>query len=398
MKKKTIAFIVGILLVCVGLGFGIAKIVNANRFKERNEQLSVAFYDLPETVTSALEKAVSDNCEKPVKFDYIQASAFDAKKIASKYDLFFSWNGKAVSDLEQFAEKIPNKCYANQPSSYNVPENKRLNVIVDHYEIAYNIEKVQQLHLDFPATFDELETFLTEMTGLVFCPFICEGSDDETLLALLGCFIEGKAGSKAYKDFLEQAAKKSDFESVINLPIKGADGTTFTLASILDELKTWPEKGFTHPNWCLIKDFDIETFMDSDQVAVVFSSLTKHRQMTYKNVRKYEACRFPVKNENAAHGVIAPSVSAVKLRNAGYINDVLIKLVTSEVQEGLSSETKLALASSKGQSYDRQADDVRFWTAACNDGPLPDLYNAVYQLNADKGKNFADQVRQYLKK
>lgn len=394
---KKLIIIIAIVIGCAGAGVGVTALVKAIANKSRNSEISVAFYNLPESVTSPLKDYISENSEVKTSFTNLQPAAFDVKRISQKYDLFFSWNGQSLDILGEKSEKIGKKCYSQQPTSFSRNTEKKLAVALDHYEIAYNIQKINECKVEYPQSFEELERFLSDMSGYVFCPFIFEGSKDDVLLAFLSCIIEGKAGSDGYKAFLEEAAKNPDFNSLVYFTIPAGKGKSITLASVLEDLKTWPAKGFTHPAWYSATRSDLDIFMDTDQVAVVFTSLSSHREMPYRNVSKYEACRFPTSSEAVSHGVIAPTVACVKLNNSSIINNLLATMVSPEAQEFISFNTMLAPTSSQGQAFDRQADDVRFWAAACKDGPLPDLYNAVFQNDKENATKFAAAVRDYLK-
>lgn len=392
-----IAIIAGIILVSFGVTFGTIKLVQYNKSKV----LEVAMIQLPENVQSALKNQILGDSEAEINFSVLDSMPSDLAKFSKKYDLVFTYDGQLVSALKDFSEKIPRRCYGLQPSSYNREDADALALCVDHYEIAYNIEKINSCGVDYPATLEDLDRFLSDMSGYVFCPFIFAGRDDNVLLAFLSCLIESKAGSAGYKTFLDEALKNFDgsqqsFDELLNFPIPVKQGESFTLGSILDEIKLWPQKGYTHPKWYMASGTDIDVFMETGQVAVVFNSLTFHRSMSYENVSKYEACRFPLENSTIAHGVIAPAVVAVKLSNNADINALLVKLADVDAQQAISLKSMLGPSSSRAQPCDRQADDVRFWTAACSAGPLPDMSNAIFQLNDEKEHNFAECVRNIL--
>lgn len=392
-----IAIIAGIIIVSFGVTFGVIKLVQYNKSKV----LEVAMVELPDNVRTALQEQILADSEAEVNFTMLDSIPSDLDKFTKKYDLVLSYDGQLVSALKDKSEKIPRRCYGMQPSSYNREDAEALALCVDHYEIAYNIEKINSCGVDYPATLEDLDRFLSDMSGYVFCPFIFAGRDDNVLLAFLSCFIESKAGSAGYKTFLEEVLKSyngspESFEQILNFPIPVSRGESFTLGSLLDELKLWPSKGYTHPKWYMASETDVDIFMQTGQVAVVFNSLTFHRSMSYENVSKYEACRFPLENSTIAHGVIAPAVVAVKLTNNADINALLVKLSDVDAQQSISFRSMLAPSSSRAQAYDRQADDVRFWTAACSAGPLADMSNAVFQNDEKKEHAFAEEIRVIL--
>lgn len=394
-----VIIIAGILLVSFGATFGIIKLVQYNKSKV----LEVAMVELPENVQSALKDQILADVESEVNFTVLDYMPSDLPKFTKKFDLVLTYDGQLVSALKDKAEKIPRRCYGMQPSSYNREDADALALCVDHYEIGYNIEKINSCGVEYPETLEDLDRFLSDMSGYVFCPFIFAGRDDNILLAFLSCFIESKGGADGYKSFLNKVAEDFDgshesFEKILAYQIPVKKGSAFTFDSLLAELKLWPEKGYTHPSWYIASDIDVEMFMSTGQVAVVFNSLTKHRSLPYEYVTKYESCRFPIENSNVNHGVIAPSIVAQKFTNTADINSLLTKLADIDSQNAISVKSMLAPSSSRAQAYDRQADDVRFWTAACANGPLPDMYNALFQRNSELGTKFANEIREYLKK
>lgn len=395
--RQRIIIIAAIIICGFCVGFGGTELVQAIANKTKNSEIRIGFYDLENSYEKSLKDYISANADVKIKFETINPAVFDAEKVEKKYDVIFGWDGNVLSKLSEKAEKINKKCYSQQPSSFSRNVEKKLAVAVDHYEIAYNIEKITQSKVEYPTSFDELERFLSDMSAYVFCPFLLAGGDDKVLLAFISCFIEGKAGSDGYKAFLEEAAKHPNCESLLDFEIPCANKQTITLGAILADLKTWPEKGYTHPSWHSATDVDISVFSETDQVSVIFTSLSNHRKLPYDTSSKYEACRFPIVRDGVDHGLIAPTISCVKFRNSSAINTLLENMVSPEGQERISYTTMLGPSSSQGQSYDRQADDVRFWAAACKDGPLPDLYNAIFQLDAEAGAQFANAVRDYLR-
>lgn len=409
-KKINVARII-IPVVCViavfGITFGVIKLVQYNRSKT----LEIAFVELPESISEPMKNVIIENAESPVNFSYLGASAVDFKHLSKKYDLLFTFDGEIVSKLKNSAagvsqiEKISKKCYSNQPSSFYQEDADTLAICLDHFEMDYSNERIKALDIDYPKTLDDLDAFLSEMTKHVFCPFIMEGADDQLLLGFLSCFVESLGGSKGYEAFLDKAASlfstkpaAEAFNELLDYEIPAANKQPFTLRTIIETLKKWPIKGYTHPSWFIATSSDVDIFMETGHVAAIFTSLQKHRKMPYNNVSKFEANRFPNQTSTVAHGVIMPAVSAVKLINSADINSLLFKLVTPDVQEIISRDTMLGPTASRGQAYDRQADDVRFWGAACSSGPLPDLYNAVFQTNPELGHEAAELVRNELKK
>lgn len=398
-KKKInwlpIIIIVACFAVGLGLGFGIKYAVK----KAKAKNLDVAFYQLPEEMKSELEKRINEGYNGKIKIVDLTDETFDARKIARKYDLFFSWNGSAVTKLERYAEDFPVEWYGNMPSSLRRHAGKTLPIILDHYELSYYREGRINAGLNFPQNIVELQAYLEKMKSYVFSPFFCAGANDDTLLALVGALVEAFGGTKSYNLMIDNFRKKPSLTQTIDLQLSttGNKEDEFTIRSVLDLLRGWQENGLTHPNWFTAKQGDVDAFLEDNQVAVLFTSLSTHRNMKYRLVSKLDADRVPAFSAKINHGLIAPSIVAVKLTDVDYFDSILIDLVTEASQKDLSNITKLGPVTSRGQAYDRQADDVRFLAASCVDGPLPPLGLATNQTNKDAKHKLAEEIRYYLK-
>ena len=285
------------------------------------------------------------------------------------------------------------------PTSLRRSAGKALPIVMDHYEMAYYREGMQKAELNYPMSIPELQDFLKTMKGYVFSPFFCAGGEDEVLLAFTGALIEGFGGTKSYKKAVNLLLKKPSLAQTIDEELSVSDkaGDKFTLRAILDMLRGWQNDGLVHPNWYVGRNGDLTAFMEDNQVGVMFTSLTNHRTIPYKVVRKFDADRMPVFTTNIDHGVIAPSYVAMKFTRYSYFDEILKDLVTDPSQKDLSMITKLGPVSSRAQAYDKQADDVRFLAASCKDGPLPAFGDAVFQTNPEAAHKFAEEIRTYLR-
>lgn len=383
------------IFVCTGLGFGISAI--AKKAKAKN--LDVAFYQLPETIKEELEKRINDSYSGKIKIVDITGEDFDARKIARRYDLVFTWKGNAASKLERYAEDLPGEWYSEMPTSLRRQAGKFLPIAIDHYEISYHRDKRIEADLNFPQSIVEFQSYLEKMRSYTFSPFFANGSNDDTLLALVSAFVEGFGGTESYNLFIQNTTKKPTLAQTIDmqLSVSGNAKDEFTLRSILDVIRGWQTKGVTHPNWFIAKQGDVDAFLEDDQVSVLFMPLSVHRTMRYKLVSKMDADRMPVFSVRDDHGLIAPEIIGLKLTDYDYFDDVLANLITEKAQKEICNITKLGPVNARCQAYDRQSDDVRFLAASCKDGPLPPLGLAVFQTNEAAKHKYAEEVRTYLK-
>ncbi len=398
-KKKINKTALIIILCCLVVGLGTGLTVSLSIKKEKAKNLDVAFYKLSDLIKSEIEKYVSQTYSGKITFTDISEEQFDARKIARKYDLFFSWNGSAVSKLDKYAEPLPEGITSQMPTSLRKKANKALPIILDHYEFDYYRKAMKDAELNFPQNIVELEEYLKKMRSYTFTPFFCAGGNDDTLLALVGGFVEAFGGAPSYNELINNFIKRPSLAQTMDfeLSTSGKKQDSFTLRAILDMFRNWQEEGLVHPNWYRGTQVDVEAFMDVKQIAILFTPLSVHRTMPYKNVSEMDVDRMPVFSFNTAHGVIAPSVVGLKLTDQNIFDDALYIFTDDSTQEALCMKIHLGPVNRNSRVYDRQSSDVRFIVAACSEGALPPLGDAVFQTNEAAKHKIAEEIRNYLK-
>jgi hypothetical protein len=390
-----------ILILVLSFILGLFELISFVEYQKANnaKNLDVAFYQMPKNLVDEIQKRVTSLYDGAITFTDISDLEFNEKDVAKKYELIFTKNGNVTARLEKYAEDLPVEWYAGMPTSLRRSAGKVLPFALDHYEMAYYKDGREKAGLDFPMSIPELQDYLKTMKGYVFSPFFCAGGEDEVLLAFVGALIEGFGGTASYDKAVSLLLKKPSLAQNIDeeLSVSKNSSDKFTLRAILDMLRGWQNDGLVHPNWYAGKHGDLTAFMEDNQVGVMFTSLSVHRTIPYKSVKKFDADRVPVFTTRIDHGVIAPSYVAMKLTKYPYFDEILKDLVTDSSQKDLSMLSKLGPVSSRSQAYDRQADDVRFLAASCKDGPLPAIGDAVFQTNPEAAHKFAEEIRTYLR-
>ena len=256
---------------------------------------------------------------------------------------------------------------------------------------------MKELNCNVPTNLFELDDLLKKSKSHVFSPFFCAGKDDKTLFGLISCFVESFGGKKSYEKFVEVISSNKSFEKLLDAQLnEGEKDGEFTLRNILDLFKSWQQNEIVHPNWFNATKTDLNYFLQEEQVGVIFLPLSEHRTISRNLISKFEVSRFPVINQKIDHCLIAPSVVVTKKTKNELFDSVINEIVNDKIQTQLSKNSKLGPVSLKSQAYDRQADDVRFWASSCKGGQTPDLYNAVFQLDKERGNELANQIRSYL--
>lgn len=388
-----------IILVCILVGFGstfgIIKAIKVSKAKV----LDIAFYQVPEDLVEEIKTQIKGKYEKEINFVVIPDNEYNEKEIARKYELFFSKNGSAVTKLDKYSQELNPALFDGMPSSLKRGSKKFLPIALDHYEVAYNKKIRNKANIKFPINIVEFQNVLKAMQNYVFSPFFCAGGDDDILTSFIGTLVESLGGTESYKKLIDLLTEKPSLAQNINTDLSTTNKKqdTFTLCSILDMLRKWQEDGLVHPNWFIGKNGDLTAFMEQEQIGVIYTSLSVHRTIPYKLISEYDADRMPVFSVDIDHGLIAPSIVAVKLTDSSNYDSLFEILVENKEQKNISMISKLGPVSSRAQAYDRQADDVRFLAASCKDGPLPALGDAVFQTNPEAKHKFAEEIRTYLR-
>lgn len=395
-NKKALIIALIIFVVLAAAGTGTAVIINYQRAQEIN----TGFYNLSEPVKNIVKDTVLDQYgdSKVINFIELTDEDFLSGKAARMCDLVFAWDGAAIASLKNNTKEIDSDCYYNLPKSERREEERIIPILLDHFEIAYNRELIEAVEQGYPQNFIELQGFIKAVKGYVFSPFFTYGGDDQILLGFISAVTEGLYGYEAYKELEQAIVQKKSLSAVIDkeLFVSNADGTE-TLREVLDLLRNWVDEGLVHPAWPTANYSDFKSFLEDNQVGVLFTTLSKHRELPYKVVSEFDADRMSMYSPEIPHALICPYIVGVKLSNKKGLDDVLGTLVTEEVQANLSNRTHLASSVSRSAQYDRQSDDVRFLAAACKYGPRTDIYSSAFQLEPEKGKAFANEVRNYLR-
>ena len=392
--SKKIIFGSGLLAACVIAVVFTICLRRANSAAQQN--VNVAFYNIPEKQAKVLE----DNIKKveigKVTFKNVSLDDLNKDNAAKTYDLLFTYEGLASEGIKAKAANISSKLFNYLPTSLrrqNEPnDRKSIPLVLDHFEFSYSKPKKKKIGVENPQNFDEMLTFLEKAKKYTFTPFFTNGGDDEILLGLISAIIEAKGGYNAYSTFVEAAKKTPSAEKLMALNL----GNELTLQSVLDLFRSWQESGIIHPNWFHAKYRDILAFVEDGQVALLFTKLSVHRTIPYKLIRDFSTERAPVLSGQTDHALIAPALCAVKLSKKSVNDKVIQKLLTEETQTALSMGTQLAPVALRGESFDVQADDVRFFAASCRYGARTDLLSAAFMPDSEAAKKLCQEIRRYL--
>lgn len=370
------------------LGLVLAVVARIN-----SKTIKVAFYGIDKNIESVIKAQIDKMKFGRIRYYDLDAEAELPKKVHKKYSILiaknsFALRGRAKNFIpvnENILEALPisiRKATSYGQAHYAIP------LLLDHFEIAYYQITEKELGLSRPKTYGELLRYLEALKGKVEIPFVCAGLNDTELFCFVSAMAELLYGAEDYNKAVAVLRESSNMNKE-NLPE--------AIAKVLDEIKAMQERGLIFSKWTNTSESDIKYFMQERKIGSVAMLLSKRRGIEYNLVRYYESDRFPKYDARADHGIIAPQVVAVLLKDKNDASLLLGNLVSPEIQESLSNESFLAPVASRAEAFDRQADDIRFWAASCAAGPLNSIEQEC-ETTKERRHVLAQKIRAYLER
>lgn len=382
--KTIIICVVGALCLVAALITFIVK-------KNSDKNVRIAFYGLDGQYENYIKELIPE--EENINLEFISLNEdANLKSISKKYDLLFSSKGEVTDLLEEAAREIPSKTVSLVPET--LQNKKCLPILLDSCELLYNKNSAIRKGGELPSDFNGFVQYLESSKGELVTPMVLNGGDDRILTAFVGNLVEKTGGSEAYKKLIAELRKGTDFESLLEIPL----GNNVTLKSTLELLKDWTKTGLLFKGWYNLSAADMAYFIEEKQTSVTFTFLSVHRTYPWKVMDDYESYLIPPLFKTIQTGVICPSVCAMLFSKNSNAERYLQIILSKQAQEALSDNTQLAPANSRARSYDKQADDVRYWAAGTKSGALPDLYNAAFQTKPEEFAEFTARIRNFLQR
>ena len=391
-SNKLVKGIVVIILCICGVASGVMATISSIKKSKSEKTVRVAFYGLSDEYVKILQDIIPVEDKITLKCDVLSDGNIDLGAIKEKYDMLFTWKGEITDTLGASSEDIPSKLLEVIPT--NLRNKKCIPILLDHCELDYSNNVVDKTTGTIPNSFPTFLNYLSQARSEVFSPCFCAGANDRVITAFIGSLVEANGGVDAYQKLIEELRAGTSFEELLDIEL--ANGK-LTLRYILEMLKSWPKDGLTHPSWFNGQQTDLIYFAHDNHLGVFFTYLSDHRNIPYETISKYETFVMPPVSSTTEYGIIAPAISCMLLTDNSNCKRYLAEFFTEDTQVELSNLTKLAPVHLRAQAYDRQADDVRYWAAACPGGALPDLYLAVWQRNPAGCTEFAQKVRNVVK-
>lgn len=375
-------------LFIIGIA-GLLLILLANLFfLKSNSKTQIAFYQIPEETQNQLQNELTSITEGKVKFYTLKAGKPLSEKEAHKYHIVFTYNSKTAIDIapqpvtENAAKYLPTKV---QLSTYQNGTYYALPVLLDHYELALYKTYQNENGLKPPATYDQFKEYLRQVKASADIPLIAIGTDDNELMGFVSAMTQSMYGANEYFDIAVELNKAQARNEDI----------PYRIRVVLDEIKALSAEGLLHKNWLNATQKDVQFLMEQHQIGCFATYLSTQRKVPYVLIKYYDSYLFP-QHDTPAFGVVAPEICALKMEDDKNVDLIFEKLISTQVQTNLSQNTMLAPAAAVAQSNDVQSDNVRYWCAAVQAGPVPDLQKTSF-TNPARLHEYADKIRDYLK-
>lgn len=354
----------------------------------RSKYVNIGFYQIPDEVQTALEEKIKEIPELKISFHKFNSEKSLTKKAAKNYSIIFTYNSRTAINLKPHEIESATLDYLPTKIRYSTStqnKNYGLPVLLDHFGLSLYRTYQNELALNPPQTLSDLRTYLTDVKQKADFPLVVIGADDTELFGFVSSYAQSFYSVEDYYKLCSDLNKAQSTFS--DLPE--------SLTIVLDELNKLKKDYLLYPNWISITQLDAENLLKNHQVGTLASFLSTQRKLPYVYIKYFDTVIFP-QNDTNVFGVIAPAITACKLKNGKTSDTILRHLVKRDSQTDLSTKTMLAPAASLGESRDSQADDARFWSAASPAGPLPSLKEACF-LSQSRAHDYAQKIREYLK-
>ena len=177
--------------------------------------------------------------------------------------------------------------------------------------------------LEKPKSYGGLLRYLGALKGNVEIPLVCAGLSDEDLFGFVSAMAELLYGAEDYKKALAVLRESSNMNK---------DNLPEAITRALDEIKALQDAELLFPKWTRTSKSDIKFFMQERKIGAVAMLLSQRRDIEYNLVKYYDSEFFPKYDNSAEHGIIAPQVVAVLLKDKKNAALVLGQLTSPEIQ------------------------------------------------------------------
>ena len=408
------------ILICVtaALLIAAALIVCIVFVTRKDKPVQIAFYNLTpaqeQTVTEHILSSPSLVKKSRISFVHLDSDRPLEQELPSSATMLVTLMGQSAQDAyDSAAEKssslgfdfsmLKDSTISLKNMTPRGKNNKisQLPILLDNNEILLDIKLLDATKTTRMQTWTDVETFAAASKEKIKFPMVFAGSDSSVTLGILGAMTESFSGADQYRTAAEKilAFYKENpdaqniqvydlIKSLSEDPASPLYAATYTLQNLI-------KKQLLHPECFHMTHNDVKAFMDNKMAAVVFTSLTEHRNVNHETIERYKAIPrvlenggdhagfYPSNRKTNMRSLNTPVICAVPLKSNRSMVKVAAFLLAPSSQDSLCLKTGLAPVLAQSHVPDIQSDDVRFWAAA-TEAPLQPLDTAAFTNPANR--------------
>ena len=385
MNKRAI-IITGIIVGFLALCAVVALLIIPKDKLNKNNTLTIAYYNVNQSIqtslTDLIQKYEQQNEKRLIVYEISDKTSLSEQIKKNKIDLIFASAGYAVNKtvaLSDEATNIPSELLSQMFSTmYEAAIRKGQSIkaiplIFDNLEIDIEKSEFYMSGLEAISTWEEIERFLQiqkskHQNDGIF-PMSFAGSDPVLLLDIIGAFGEAFEGLDSYNkavEILTQAAAAGTSFDAKETANKLFIDAYAPLAYSFSYLKQFVKQGYVTPSYKVLRNTDINSFLQQRVTNLIITNLSTHRTFDVKAISRYSSIFVPSKKRPEQRHFTANITYAVPVSSNknDLKNSLLEYLVSTSVQSELSNRTGLAPVLANCSTPDLQADDARYWIAA----------------------------------
>lgn len=388
MKKRNI-----IISAIIFVGIVAAGVIFAVKFNQNKKITVIGYYDIPESCKEAISELILTDTTSKYEFKELSEKEFLSKNIEKKCDILFCYTDANSAEYASKAINISNDIASRMPSTIKNSrfyshdgQVKVMPVAIDIFEVAYLETTSKKYDIPIPESLSELYKFGRTSKYYYAVPFVIAGEIDENINSLFTLLVQTYGGKTAYFEMLEKIKKTTDFSQIYDYKIGGQADENVTVSTLLDVIKGWQNDEYLAHNWATMSLSQSNIMMEDNRIALSFMNLSEHRTKPLPNAKYFRMLELPCS--------VQPVISGMAFKDSEAVRIAMNRLSLPTAQELISLKTRLGPSMLQGTSYDIQADDARFYAAATETGPVPDLGTAALKTKEQRSL-LAQAIRNY---
>ena len=287
----------------------------------------------------------------------------------------------------------------------SVKTNNRLTatpLLIDHYQMSYNNDKLSELGSAPPTNLTSLEalceTFLENRTDASFSsPIICAGGNDNELSKFFSALLETVTGIDNYS--IAQMTLVENPELFFDLP---------QVYETLEYIVKLENNGFLSSNWLNISSENLINAVENNSPLFAFMPFSSFQALSESAKSTNEVWYMPSGKNRETRYLIADIVTVMEFsfvksplqsaRQASVKNELAASIIkelgSGLTQSNISTETNLCPVNASAQIENLQTAETRELLSLA-DGAIGDLASSTFTTNEQKAL-FANQIRQAI--